>query len=311
MNRLNRILSDPGKYLSFRHIFENVINGRLFILWMRFSRWIPSDKLYIKVFYRLAMHEKLNLEKPVSYTQKIQWLKLNNTNPLYSKMVDKFAVKEIIAKKMGEEYLIPLLGVWDNFESIDFDLLPTQFVLKTTHDSGNVIICKDKETFDFAKARKKLTKALNSNYFYKTREYPYKHAVPRIIAEKYMHDETQEELTDYKFFCFHGLPELLQINSNKGKEKQVNFYDMDFNLLELTSDQGETNRLLRKPRKFNEMVGIAKMLSKDLIHVRIDLYCINDQIFFGEYTFHNSGGIMNFSPPEWNKKLGDMIVLPN
>ena len=153
MRRLNRILSDPRKYLSINHIVNNVIGGRLFLLWMRFSRWIPSDKFYLKVYYKLAMHEKLNLHNPITYTQKIQWLKLHNTNPVYSQMVDKFQVKTIIAKELGEDYLIPMLGVWDSFDDIDFQNLPEQFVLKTSHDSGNVVVCKDKSTFDFVKSR--------------------------------------------------------------------------------------------------------------------------------------------------------------
>ena len=310
MSRIKRILSDPSKYLSFRYILNNVINGRLFLFWMLISKWIPYDELYIRVFYRLAMQEPLDLKGPVTYTQKIQWLKMHNNNLIYTRMVDKYAVKEMIAKELGQQYVIPLLGVWDDFDAIDFGKLPNQFVLKTTHDSGNVLVCKDRRHFDIAKAKKKFSQALKTNYFFKSREYPYKNAVPRIIAEKYMHDKTQEELTDYKFFCFHGEPRILQIISNKGVGKKVNCYDMEFNLLSLATDLSGINDTLTKPDNFCEMVDIARKLSKGLIHVRVDLYSINGQVFFGEYTFHNGGGIVNFNPPEWNKILGDMIVLP-
>jgi hypothetical protein len=310
MGRINRILNDPGKYLSLDHILNNVIGGRLFLFWMRISKWIQNDEFYIRVFYRLAMKERLDLKNPVTYTQKIQWLKLHNTNPMYSRMVDKYAAKEMIAKAIGQQYVIPLLGVWDSFDAIDFSKMPNQFVLKTTHDSGNVIVCKDKKHFDIAKARKKLSKALKTNYFYKSREYPYKNAVPRIIAEKYMYDKIQEELTDFKFFCFHDEPRVLQISSHKGNTKKVSYYDMEFSRLHLATDLSGIDDALTKPDNFCEMIEIARRLSKGLIHVRIDLYSINGQIFFGEYTFHNSGGIVNFNPPEWNKILGDMIVLP-
>ena len=198
-------------------------------------------------------------------------------------MVDKYAVKEMIANRIGQQYVIPLLGVWDSFSTIDFAMLPSQFVLKTTHDSGNVIVCKDKKYFDIAKARKKLSKSLKTNYFYKSREYPYKNAVPRIIAEKYMYDQIQEELTDYKFFCFHGEPRVLQISSNKGNVKKVNYYDMEFNRLQLANDLSGIDDTLAKPDNFYEMIEIARKLSKGLIHVRVDLYNINGQIFFGEF----------------------------
>ena len=308
LNKAN--LTIAKKKMTLNHIINVSLLGRLFPFWLRIARWIPSDRLYLKIFYRLAMGEALNLKNPKTYNQKIQWLKLYNTNPLYSKMVDKFQVRDIITEKLGSEYLIPLLDIWSCFEEIDFSKLPAQFVLKTTHDSGNVIVCKDKETFDFAKARKRLTKSLKTNYFYKSREYPYKYAVPRIIAEEYMYDVTQEELTDYKFFCFNGKPELLQITSSKGIKKYVNYYDIEFNPLDLATGSHTPNKELIKPANYSDMLKIAELLSKDIIHVRIDLYSINNRVYFGEYTFHNSGGIVNFSPPEWNERLGDMIELP-
>ncbi len=254
------------------------------------------------------MHEKLDFKHPKTYTQKIQWLKLKNTNPLYSKMVDKYQVREIIKKELGEEYLIPLLGVWNSFAEINFEKLPEQFVLKTTHDSGTVIICKHKASFDKAYARKKLTRALKINYFYKSREYPYKNAIPRIIAEVYMHDENQTELTDYKFFCFNGEPRILQITANKGNEKMVCYFDMNFNPMPFYTGQSKADPgLFKKPFNFEKMVRLARQLSQNILHVRIDLYYINEKIYFGEFTFHHNGGIVKFSPPEWAEIIGDMI----
>ncbi|MDD4747749.1 MAG: ATP-grasp fold amidoligase family protein, partial [Salinivirgaceae bacterium] len=235
---------------------------------------------------------------------------LHNTNPLYSLLVAKYSVKKIISEKIGNQYIIPIIGVWNKFEEIDFNTLPEQFVLKTTHDSGNVFICKDKNKIDINYLKVRINKALKLNYFYKSREYPYKKVVPRIMAEKYMDDNTQEELTDYKFFCFHGEPKIVQISSGKGAKKRIGFYDMDFNLLPLSTDANIADLSLEKPNNFDQMVEISKTLSCDMIHVRIDLYLINQQIYFGEYTFHNNGGIVHFSPPEWNTTLGDMINLP-
>ncbi len=254
------------------------------------------------------MHEKLDLNPPKTYTQKIQWLKLHNTNPQYSKMVDKYEVREIIKKELGGEYLIPLLGVWNQFDEIDFEKLPNEFVLKTTHDSGNVIVCKNKASFDQKAARKKLTRALKTNYFYKSREYPYKNAIPRIIAEKYMRDETQAELTDYKFFCFHGEPKILQITQNRNGKKEVGYFDMEFQPMPFYTGnlKPDYSQFCKSPC-FEKMVEIAEKLSRGLVHVRIDLYCINDRVYFGEYTFHNAGGIVRFSPEEWNLVIGSMF----
>ena len=310
MSVFQSILKNPKKLLSPRKVLHALL-GRLFPFWMRISRWVPSDRFYLKVFYYLAMHKKLDLNTPKTYTQKIQWLKLHNTNPLYSKMVDKYEVREIIIQELGEEYLIPLLGVWDQFDEIDFEKLPHEFVLKTTHDSGSVIVCKDKAGFDHKSARKKLTRALQTNYFYKSREYPYKNAIPRIIAEKFMHDESQEELIDYKFFCFHGKPIILQITQSRNGKKEVGCFNMEFQPMPFyTGNIKPDYARFSKPFCFEKMVEIAEKLSRYIVHVRIDLYCINDQVYFGEYTFHNAGGIVRFSPPEWNKIMGDMIELP-
>lgn len=274
MNTVLRIISNPKRYLSIRHIFNNSIGDRLYNMLLKVSQWFPDDVLYIKLFYRFGMKQKLNLDNPTTYTSKIQWLKIHNTDPLFSMLVDKYAVKKYIKSKIGEQYVIPLLGVWNSYEEIDFNSLPDKFVLKTNHDSGTVIVCPKKNKLNHDSARKKLNKALSINYFYKSREYPYKNIKPRIIAEKYIHDSEQLELTDYKFFCFDGEPHYLMIASNNGVERYVNYFDMQFQQLHLSTGFPANPHNSKQPDNFDRMVEIARLLSKNIIHVRIDLYNI-------------------------------------
>jgi hypothetical protein len=307
MNTFLRIISNPEKYLSFNHIFNNSIGDRLFNILLKTSRWFPYDVLYIKLFYRLGMKQKLNFENPSTYTQKIQWLKLHNTDAQFSMLVDKYAVKNYIKQIIGEQYVIPLLGVWNNYDEIDFNALPDQFVLKTNHDSGTVIVCTDKSKLNHDSARKKLNKALSVNYFYKSREYPYKNIKPRIIAEEYIHDSDQGELTDYKIFCFHGEPYYLQITSNNGVHKYMNYFDTKFQPIHLSTGLPVNPHGIEEPENIDKMLEIARLLSKNIIHVRVDMYNIGGKIYFGEYTFHNSGGIIKFNPQYWDEVWGNLI----
>lgn len=277
-------------------------------IWVNLSKLIKNDVLFLKVYYFLKMKEYLNLKSPRTYTQKIQWLKLHNKSKMCSDLVDKYTVKCIVSQLIGEKHIIPLIGVWEKFEDINFDVLPEQFVLKTTHDSGNVVICKNKKDIDFELLKLRFNKALKMNYFYKSREYPYKNVVPRLIAEEYMIDKNNSELIDYKFFCFHGEPKFLQISKKINDVRRVSYYDLEFNLLQFTTD-GYNSYMFEKPMLFDEMKTIASVLSKNIIHVRIDLYVINNQVYFGEYTFHNNGGIIHFNPKDWNKRIGDFINL--
>lgn len=295
--------------LTFDFIINKFIAYRLFKILPKLSHWISSDEIFLKIYYRLAMGKSLNLGNPKTYTEKIQKLKLLNKGQDYSKLVDKYQVREIVKQKLGLSYLIPILGVWDNFNDIDFDSLPNQFVLKTTHDSGTVIICTDKTKLNKHFAQIKLTNALKRNYFYLSREYPYRYAVPKIIAEKYMFDEKQKELDDYKFFCFDGEPKFVEITTGKGKDKQRGYYDLKLNPMPFTLGNAYNNPIAEDLNFIPEMGEIAKTLSAGLKHVRIDLYNINNQIFFGEYTFHHSGGLFEVNPILWDEKIGDMIKL--
>ncbi len=306
MNKKQIIISKQKK-ISFSHIIKYSLGDRLFNLLLRYPHWFSDDVMYIKLFYLFGMKRLLNLKNPITYTEKIQWLKLHNTDSLYSMLVDKYAVKDYIKKKLGEQYVIPLLGVWDDYNEIEFDALPDRFVLKTNHDSGTVIVCPDKSKLDHDIARMKLNKALSSNYFYKSREYPYKNIKPHIIAEEYIYESEQLELTDYKIFCFHGEPLYLYITSSKAGQKYVNYFDIQFQSLSLSTGFPSNPHGLEQPKNFDRMIEIARLLSHNIIHVRIDMYNINGKIYFGEFTFHNSGGIIKFDPPYWDEAWGELI----
>ncbi len=311
MNRLKRILSEPYIYLNPKYIVNNVISGRLFLLWRQLSPYIKSDELYLKVYYRLAIGRKLNLNNPKTFTEKIQWLKLHNRDPLYSKMVDKYSVRDIVSAKLGDEFLVPLLGVFDSFDDIEFNKLPASFVLKTTHDSGTVCVCTDKKAFKPENFRAIFTAALKRNYFYLSREYPYKYAVPRIIAEEYLVTDTPElGLVDYKFFCFDGEPKFVMVVGSWANETFNNFFDLNFNPIEFNSGFARKADIdMTKPKNFGKMVEIARKLAGSLVFIRVDMYNIAGKIFFGEYTFHHNGGLSKFSTLQEDIYLGKLIRL--
>ena len=290
-----------------------VFHPRFFVLWVwrKCSKIIKSDALYLKVYYRLWMKERLNFDNPQNFNQKIQWLKLHNTDDRYTQMVDKYRVREIIKNELGEEYLIPLFGVWEKFENIDFNELPNQFVLKTNHTSGGVVICKDKRDFNQKEARTFINKSLRINYFYEGRETPYKNVRPCIIAEKYMVDESGIELKDYKLFCFNGEVKYIQVDFSRFVNHKRNIYDVNWNLMELQIlYPSDTSIIIPKPICLDEMISIAEHLSKSILFLRVDLYVINDKVFFGENTFHHGGGLEPFLPSGWNRKFGELIQLP-
>lgn len=280
------------------------------------AKIIKSDELYLKVYYYLRTGNHLDLDNPKRFTEKIQWLKIYyNRTPECSIMVDKYEAKNYVAQRIGQEYIIPTYGVWDRFDDINFKDLPNQFVLKTTHSSGGIYICKDKNALDVDRARKILNRSLKRDVSYRGREYHYGKVKPRIIAEKYMEDESGE-LKDYKFFCFDGVPRVLFYASDryaKGKGGvKFDYYDMDFNLLPITSEgHGHSPIQLKKSPVLEKMKELAATLSKGYPHLRVDLYNVQGHIYFGELTFHHDGGIVPFEPEEWDYKLGDMIKLPS
>lgn len=271
-------------------------------------KWM-DDERYLKFFYRIVMGKKLNLDNPQTFNEKLQWLKLHDRKNIYTTMVDKYEAKKYVAEHIGEEYIIPTLGVWDYFDDIDFDSLPNQFVLKCTHDSGGLVICRDKSRFDKNTARKKINRSLRSNFFWFGREWPYKNVKPRIIAEKYMEDTRSSDLKDYKFFCFGGMAKCYKVDFDRFKEHHANYFDMNGNLLPL----GEKicpplfNRQLNTPENVEAMHRLAEKLSSEVPFLRADFYDVDGNIYFGELTFYPASGFGQFTSDEWDQKLGEWI----
>lgn len=286
--------------------------GQRFMFFASLFKYFPnmSDEEYLKRIFEARMGRKLNLDNPCTFSEKLQWLKLYDRRPEYTMMVDKYAVKKYIAETIGEEYLIPTLGVWDNFDDIDFDNLPNQFVLKCTHDSGGLVICRDKKKFDKEKAKNKISKCMKRNYFLNTREWPYKNVTPRIIAEKYMEDEHFTSLNDYKLMCFNGEVKCTFVCSDRSENLKVTFFDNNWKRLPFERHYPASTVKIPKPANFEKMIELAEKLSKGLPFVRVDFYEVNGKIYFGELTFYPGAGLEKFKPEQWDRRLGDWIVLP-
>lgn len=275
-----------------------------------FSRFM-DDRTFIRWEYFSGMGCFPNIEHPTTYNEKLQWLKLNDIHPEYAQYVDKYEAKEYVRSVLGDEYIIPTIGVYDSFGDIDFSKLPDQFVLKTTHDSGGVVVCPNKGKLDIARARRKLEGSLHHNYFYEHREYPYRDIRPRIIAEQYMVDESGTELKDYKFFCFDGKCRMLFVATDRSKgDVRFDFFDPNFQHLPFRQGHPWATKEVRKPAGFEQMVSIAERLSQGFRHVRVDLYDINGRIYFGELTFFHFSGNVPFEPAEWDYKIGQWLQLP-
>lgn len=272
---------------------------------------LMNDRKYLERQYKIYMEYPLNLDNPQKYNEKIQWLKLNDRNPKYTIMVDKYEVKKYIADMIGEKYIIPTIGVWDSFKKIDFDSLPGQFVLKCTHDSGSVVICKNKEEFNYKYAKKKLNKGLRNNLFWWGREWPYKNVPRKIIAEQFLEDETGD-LADYKFMCFDGEVKCSFVCSDRFSDNglHVTFFDRDWNVMPFERHYPSVKEGLPKPQNYEKMIKLAEILSKDIPFVRVDFYEVNGQIYFGELTFYPGSGMEEFTPEEWDYTLGSWINLP-
>ncbi len=275
--------------------------------------WIP-DRLFIPMEYKAMMGKKLNLRNPQTFNEKIQWLKLHDRKPIYTTMVDKYAAKEYVANIIGEQYIIPTLGVWDNPDDIDFNALPDQFVLKVTHDSGGLVICRDKSTLNVEEAKKKLRNSLNMNYYKVHREWPYRDVPKRIIAEQYMEDSDTSELRDYKFFSFDGVVKALFIASDRQDpttDTKFDFFDADFRHLPFTNGHPNADSIPARPECFEEMKTLAEKLSKGIPHLRVDFYEVNGKVYFGELTFTHWSGLVPFDPESWDKQFGDWIKIPD
>ena len=275
---------------------------------MGLTRWM-SDEQFLKKEYFLQMGKPLNLNDPKTFNEKLQWLKIHNRKPEYTTMVDKYAVKQYVADRIGEQYIIPTLGVWEHFDDIDFDNLPKQFVLKCTHDSGGIVICRDKSKLDKKTAKKKLEYYLKRKYYYIHREWPYKNVKPRIIAEKYMTNGDGEDLNDYKLMCFNGKVKTTFVCSDRFSKDglKVTFYDTDWRRMPFERHYPTSKTEIDKPQTYEEMVILAEKLAFGIPFVRVDFYEINGNIYFGELTFFPGSGYEEFTPEEWDKTLGNWI----
>lgn len=306
INKLKQIIKNPKKILNFLD-YKGLFN-------------FLSDKIYLKLMFRVNTGKKLNLDNPKTFNEKLQWLKLNDRKDIYTTMVDKYEVKKYIADLIGEEYIIPTLGVWDRFEDIDFEKLPNQFVLKCTHDSGGLVICRDKTSLNIKSVKRKINKCLKRNYYKHGREWPYKNVKPRIIAEKYLeggedfisknyNGNDKNVLTDYKFFCFNGEPKIMYLSKDKAKEPKTDFFDMNFTHLDLRMRDPNSSYIPNKPSCFDIMKNISKVLSKNIAHLRVDFYNVDGHIYVGELTFFHCCGFAYIRPERWNYILGEWIKL--
>lgn len=298
ITRLQRLLKSP--VLLLVHLFKH----KPFCYFL-------SDACWLKMMFFAYHHKKLDLTNPKSYNEKLQWLKLYDRKPEYRMMSDKFAVREYIAKEIGEEHLIPLLGVWNNVEDIDFNSLPNQFVLKCNHDSAGLLICKDKNKLDVEKAKQKLKRCLKRDYFWAGREDNYRVVNKKVIAEKYMTDGDKDELTDYKFFCFDGEPKFIQVDTGRFSRHIRNFYDISWNFIDVQNGcPNDKTHIISPPSKLEQMLEYSRKLARGLVHVRVDLYEMSNEIYFGELTFHHGGGEMDVTPESYDYEWGSYLHLP-
>ncbi len=298
-------------FVYFKKVIKAFTHPRLLCIYflVQNSQLIKNDVLYLKIIFRLCVGYKLNLKSPKTFNEKLNWLKLYYRKPEFAIMADKYRVKKYVAERIGEEFVVPNYGVWNSFDEIDFSVLPNQFVLKTTNDSLGTILCRDKSNFDYEKAKKHIETGLRRNYYYIWREFGYRDVPRRVIADKYLDDGNGAQLLDYKFWCFNGVPKYMYCTI-KGDGVFENFYDMEFNPIDINHGFPRHQPEFEKPKRFELMKELASKLSNGLPFVRVDFFYVNNHVYFGEFTFYDWAGIKPFNDIEWDKKLGDDIVLP-
>ena len=276
----------------------------------KIGRLIP-DRLWIEFKYYLRFKKRCNLKNPHTFNEKLQWLKLYDQRSEHTIMVDKYAMKEYVTKLVGPGHVVPVLGVWDRVEDIDFDALPERFVLKTTHDCGGLVICKDKKALDVKVAKEKLSAALKTDYYIRYREWPYKNVKPRILAEEYMEDESGVELKDYKVFNFNGVPYCIQVDFDRFVGHKKNIYSTAWEYMELAYNfPTYPEHQIPRPEGLDEMLDIAAALSRNESFVRTDFYVVKGQVYVGEITFFPVSGYGKFTPEEYELQFGNRIQLP-
>lgn len=297
MNYLKRIQNNPWS------IFWK-------LNYTKIQRILP-DKVFLRIMYRARLGTHLDLRNPQTFNEKLQWLKLYDRNPHYTQMVDKYEAKKIIEATAGSQYVIPTYGIWNSFSEIDFNKLPNEFVLKTTHDAGRVIICRDKNELNKQDAEKKLDEGLKTNFFWQGREWPYKNVKPRIIAEKLLKEDGSTELMDYKIMCFSGKAYCCFVCTGRGSKEglRVTFFDRDWKRLPFERHYPCDANEIQRPRGYQTMISLAEKISKNIAFLRVDFYEVNNEIYVGELTFYPGNGFEEFTPPDWDYKLGELIDL--
>ena len=280
-------------------------------IWVVLNHMLPT-KVYLNLRYHQVFKKWIDWSNPRSFTEKLQWMKVYGCRPEYVTMVDKLAVKQYVGGIIGEEIIIPTLKVWEFAEEMDFSALPDSFVLKANHDSGTVLVCKDKRKLNRQQVVKYFKKALSSDYYKIGRETPYKYVPRRIFAEKFLDCGEDREIKDYKFFCFNGEPKIFKINFDRFSNFTANYYDLDMNVLPFgeVDPAPDYSKTCEKPERFEYMVEICRKLSKGIPFVRVDLYNVNGKVYFGELTFFPTSGFGPFTSEEWDNRLGDWLVLP-
>jgi len=274
-----------------------------------FFNWLP-DRLYLKFIFYGETGKRLNLVDPFTFNEKLQWLKIYDRNPLYHKLVDKYDVRKYIADIIGDEYLIPLIGVWNNVDSICFDKLPENYVIKCTHGSSSNIICKDNNSLNIHETKLQLVKWMKYNWYWFGREWPYKNIKPRIIAEEYLVDESGYELKDYKIHCFNGEPKLIQVFFGRGNVLKHKFYDVSWNYISISTNYPtDPVTVINKPERLLDILELAKKLSEGIPYIRVDFYSVGNKIYFGELTLYPASGFGSISPKVWDSTLGSWINL--
>ena len=286
-----------------------VKNWLSIVLVQKVFKYVP-DKIWLQFKFICAFSRCCDFRNPKTFNEKLQWLKLNNRNPKHTEYVDKYLMKRYVTKKFGEEYVVPLLGVWDSVEEINFDELPDKFVLKTTHDCAGVVICKDKSSLDIGAVKRTLKRAMKNDYFVRYREWPYKNVVHRVIAEVYMVDESGIELKDYKVFCFNGEPYCIQVDFDRFKSHKKNLYSKKWELLDFSFNYPAHPEItIACPENLDEMLSIARQIAQGEPFVRVDFYSVSGKTYVGEITFFPASGYGKFVPERYDRILGDMIQL--
>lgn len=284
--------------------------GQLLYRYPSMRRYMP-DKMYLQQYYAKCMGYYMDFNNPKTFNEKLQWLKLHDRKPIYTKMADKIEAKEWASKIIGKQHIIPTLGVYNSFDEIDFDKLPNQFVMKCSHDSGSIVICKDKSLFNFPKARNVIETGLHKSWYLIGREWAYKNIKPRILIEEFINTKATESLADYKFFCFNGKAKIMFVATDRSKQggPYFDFYDMDFKHLPIINGHPNADTPPSKPKNFDKMITLAETLSQKIPHLRVDFYDVDGHIYFGEFTFYHFCGCVPFKPREWDLKMGDWITL--